>query len=119
MEPIEDPDATEETVKDLEYFENLYADEDYICSEDDECRCKEGYFGNDCSEELNQCFFDELPCNGKGKCQKNGCKCNKPFTGDSCETGGHECFGIPGYCQNGGKCHPEHGCKCKKSFQGD
>lgn len=47
VEPLED-DAPEDTVKDFEYYQELYADETYICNGEGECRCKEGYYGTEC-----------------------------------------------------------------------
>uniref|UniRef100_A0A183VCC5 EGF_2 domain-containing protein n=1 Tax=Toxocara canis TaxID=6265 RepID=A0A183VCC5_TOXCA len=51
-----------------------------------ECRCEEGFAGDDCSCNLDTtpCVEGGLMCNGHGKCECGKCICNAGYTGLTC-----------------------------------
>ena len=54
-----------------------------------ECRCEDGYSGQHCELELDECDSD--PCLNGAFCvdfpSRFRCECNDGFVGDLCETG--------------------------------
>jgi Notch-like protein len=68
------------------------------------CECLEGFSGDDCETEVNEC--DPNPCENGGECDDEVggyiCECPEGFSGDDCETDIDYCDSEP--CQNGGEC---------------
>jgi GH18 family chitinase len=85
------------------------------------CTCKEGYEGNTCETNIDDCA--KKPCQNGGVC-KDGvasytCKCADGFTGETCETNIDDCAKKP--CQNGGTCVDGiegYTCECPDGYGG-
>lgn len=50
VEVIEDDSETLEEEKDIDYYEDLYSDETYVCYDDEgtDCKCKPAFYGANC-----------------------------------------------------------------------
>ena len=70
------------------------------------CDCPEGFFGANCSVDIDYCMSS--PCHNNATCEDvvGGagyvCVCVTGYTGSDCETEVDECASSP--CQNGGTC---------------
>ncbi|XP_078282273.1 LOW QUALITY PROTEIN: protein crumbs homolog 2a [Rhinoraja longicauda] len=68
------------------------------------CLCGQGFTGENCTININECASG--PCENEGTCedQTNGfhCRCASGFTGVMCQANINECEGNP--CENGGVC---------------
>ncbi|VDK61990.1 unnamed protein product, partial [Anisakis simplex] len=71
-----------------------------------ECRCRKGFTGPDCSEDINECALDESICFNGGTCvNTNGswyCRCPSEYRGRNCMEHIDLCEVSP--CWNGGTC---------------
>lgn len=88
------------------------------------CRCKDGFLGNLCENNINECA--PAPCLNGGTCVDGiagySCLCTLPYTGQTCETLLAPCSHEP--CHNGGICTPDsdyesYTCKCPLGWNGD
>uniref|UniRef100_A0A8C7Y4R1 Neurogenic locus notch homolog protein 1 n=1 Tax=Oryzias sinensis TaxID=183150 RepID=A0A8C7Y4R1_9TELE len=84
------------------------------------CECTEGYAGQHCETEINECSSD--PCH-YGTCKDGlasfSCDCTPGYTGRLCETNINECLSQP--CRNGGTCQDRPNayiCSCPKGTGG-
>ncbi|XP_070555427.1 uncharacterized protein [Ptychodera flava] len=85
------------------------------------CNCLDGFVGDFCEIDFNECGSD--PCNHGGTCidHINGytCICAPGWTGDHCEENIDECVSNP--CQNGGTCGDDvngYNCTCVDGYTG-
>ena len=62
-----------------------------INNEKVKCVCKSGYYGNSCSQKINNCSYLNY-CNNNGKCINSLCYCNNEFYGDYCNMTSIEYF---------------------------
>jgi protein crumbs len=87
-----------------------------------ECQCLEGFTGDFCEINIDDC--KSQPCQNNGLCIDllNGYTCDCSGTGYSgqlCQKNINECSHNP--CQNGGICYDNYGsytCECKSGFGG-
>jgi hypothetical protein len=86
-----------------------------------ECECVDGYSGNMCHVDVDECQSN--PCLNRGRCidQVNGytCSCLAGYTGRTCQVNINECLSSP--CINGGRCIDRVNrfrCKCPGGFTG-
>ncbi|XP_061590507.1 protein crumbs homolog 2-like [Cololabis saira] len=82
------------------------------------CRCRPGYVGRDCEEDVDEC--QSGPCGNGGTCKDlvDGwtCSCPAGFLGDRCQDDLDECASQP--CQNGGRCRDgpaSYSCVCPEA----
>ncbi len=72
------------------------------------CECPEGWTGNDCSQDVDECVGDENPCSNDGECINNDggfdCACSPLWTGALCDENVDECAGDESPCANEGVC---------------
>ncbi|KAL5274666.1 DLL4 family protein [Megaselia abdita] len=85
------------------------------------CKCKPGFIGSLCSEEVNLCIAK--PCANGGTCRNLDndyqCTCRSGFTGKDCSVDIDECSSAP--CRNGGTCVNRVNsfqCLCSNGFRG-
>ena len=101
------------------------------------CTCAEGWSGDMCQADKDDCAVDPPPCHHDGDCQDAApgadapftCNCKPGYSGDACATDIDECESSP--CQNGGTCHDSssktdndiaadaYACTCTANFHGD
>lgn len=66
------------------------------------CECFDGYQGDLCEINIDDCFLES--CNGNGECIDGvnafTCECFHGYAGDNCQ----ERVCTKDYCQNGGTC---------------
>nr|CAH8828012.1 unnamed protein product [Trichobilharzia regenti] len=83
---------------------------EYCISNEDEgfqCKCKQGWTGDDCTVDVDECQFDSInPCEHDGVCINSPgsyqCRCPSGYYGSKCENEVLECSINP--CKNGGTC---------------
>ena len=87
----------------------------------DGCRCKAGFGGEKCEENVNDCKPN--PCRNGGTCQDKipgyTCACTTGFKDLHCLTDIDECLDNP--CKAGGTCSNSYGsydCTCKQGYTG-
>uniref|UniRef100_F1KTR9 Neurogenic locus notch protein n=1 Tax=Ascaris suum TaxID=6253 RepID=F1KTR9_ASCSU len=85
------------------------------------CRCRYGWKGTFCEEDVDECEEYAQYCGNGGTCvNSNGsamCLCPMGFTGDNCERPLDRCK-LEGFCKNGGTCD-EQFCICQDGYSGD
>ncbi|XP_077865931.1 uncharacterized protein LOC100375718 [Saccoglossus kowalevskii] len=88
-----------------------------------ECRCKPGYEGVYCQDEIDYCANsmckNGATCASYTNIQTFECQCVLGYTGRLCETNINECAGV--YCQNGATCRDEINdftCVCRNGYTG-
>src|SRR4051812_435007 len=68
------------------------------------CRCKAGFYGEDCEVDVNECLSN--PCTNNGTCNnlagRFACKCVPGYVGSTCDVNFDECASSP--CQHRGTC---------------
>merc|ERR1712168_1512399 len=86
------------------------------------CKCQDGWTGNNCDQDIDECQSN--PCKNGGTChdQVNGfrCSCQAGYAGKNCEKNIDECQSNP--CAHGGTCHDQvngYRCKCQAGFRGN
>jgi len=87
------------------------------------CKCKNGYTGQHCEENINECASS--PCVNGGTCKDEVgqyvCACPAGFKGNNCEIDIDECVDNP--CKNGGSCvnspPGSYRCNCAEGYKGD
>ena len=94
------------------------------CVHETKCRCKEGYFGDQC--EFWSCFnisrIIRGVCGGKGICVSSDyCLCDSKYCGEQCEL--NRCFGIASnnhsfVCGGKGVCSAPDVCECQNGNYG-
>jgi len=91
------------------------------------CACLEGFAGNDCSIDIDECTSRTHNCSSKASCVNTfgsyNCQCNQGFTGDgfTC-TDVDECATGTDDCDVNAKCNNTDGsftCTCVCGFTGD
>lgn len=88
-----------------------------------ECLCAEGFTGNRCETNFNDC--ESHPCLNGGHCEDRiggfTCDCSSTgYSGTLCQNNIDECTRNP--CQNGGICFDNYGsytCECPNGFGGE
>ena len=86
------------------------------------CDCAQGWTGELCDQEINQCELDKNICNNGICVPKFGtytCFCRPGFTGDHCSEEFDECLSSP--CQNNGTCTNlinGYQCNCAPGYEG-
>ena len=75
-----------------------------------DCNIDRGYYGENCEFQFKSCKYEEVPCNGRGKCSDDEfCECNLGYSGESCEIEEKNCItdtedmcgdGVRGICNN-------------------
>ncbi|PIK44963.1 putative neurogenic locus notch-like protein 3 [Apostichopus japonicus] len=89
------------------------------------CDCSgTGYFGVNCTEDINECLTGDDDCSNSGRCVNTlggySCDCSGTgFTGDFCTEDIDECDAQP--CMNGASCtnnRPGFECSCADGYQG-
>lgn len=86
------------------------------------CTCPDGFTGNDCEKERNDCTH--MPCENGGTCTKlregnATCVCAPGFFGRRCESSAITCQEKP--CKNGGSCiktSTGFKCSCRPGYDG-
>ncbi|XP_070540032.1 slit homolog 2 protein-like [Ptychodera flava] len=85
------------------------------------CKCSNGYKGQNCDEEINEC--DAEPCKNGGTCvkQRKGfrCVCHQGFTGDNCDINKDDC--IDHNCMHNSTCIDSinnYTCQCLPGYTG-
>ncbi|XP_068155556.1 protein crumbs isoform X3 [Drosophila tropicalis] len=85
------------------------------------CTCKDGYEGDDCSVDIDECL--EVECQNNGTCLNQVadfyCQCQSGFEGRHCEQNIDEC--SPNPCEHGGNCTDliaAYLCTCTEEFTG-
>merc|ERR1712224_885347 len=83
------------------------------------CECAEGYSGNNCEINIDDCAGN--PCQNGSQCVDGvagyQCKCNPGYSGMHCEINNDDCAHNP--CQNGGICIDEvdgYTCSCHQGL---
>uniref|UniRef100_T1GJ08 EGF-like domain-containing protein n=1 Tax=Megaselia scalaris TaxID=36166 RepID=T1GJ08_MEGSC len=86
-----------------------------------QCKCKPGFIGSMCSDEVNLCIAK--PCANGGTCRNLDndyqCTCRSGFTGKDCSIDIDECSSAP--CKNGGTCVNRINsfeCLCPHGYEG-
>jgi Notch-like protein len=86
-----------------------------------ECDCRDGFTGEDCSLDVNECLSS--PCANGGTCREGegafSCECPSGYSGADCGIDLDECVSSP--CLNGGECSDQEAsfeCDCKDGFDG-
>eukprot|EP00105_Crassostrea_gigas_P024923 XP_011445343.1 PREDICTED: uncharacterized protein LOC105340823 [Crassostrea gigas] len=89
------------------------------------CECHEGWEGQQCDIDINECEIRPSLCLPNGKCLNlDGnytCNCNQGWTGDNCLTDINECEADPHPCAPNGKCVNSNGdftCECNNGWTG-
>jgi delta len=97
------------------------------CTTKWECKCKEGWGGLFCNQDLNFCT-NHRPCHNGGTCSNTGegsytCKCPPGFVGKDCEIKVKDCSINP--CLHNGTCSEDKGgyndgytCQCQSGWIG-
>ncbi|KAK3706248.1 hypothetical protein RRG08_056467 [Elysia crispata] len=94
----------------------------YSCSLEGKKLCHEGWEGDNCNINTDDCR--ENPCQNGGTCHDliNGfsCACVQGFEGDNCEEDKDECA-ISGLCRHGSCINTEgsYSCSCFKGYSGE
>ena len=87
-----------------------------------ECQCADGYTGQDCSTDIDECSENDLCKNGAECTNFPGsfhCNCTSGFTGDHCQININICTNIA--CKNNDDCLPtpdDFQCNCLSGYHG-
>uniref|UniRef100_A0A914ZZK3 EGF-like domain-containing protein n=1 Tax=Parascaris univalens TaxID=6257 RepID=A0A914ZZK3_PARUN len=85
------------------------------------CRCRYGWKGTFCEEDVDECKEYAQYCGNGGTCVNSigsaMCLCPMGFSGDNCERPLDRCS-LEGFCKNGGICDEEF-CSCQDGYSGD
>lgn len=93
------------------------------CTKKWECKCREGWGGLFCNQDLNFCT-NHKPCHNGGTCTNTGqgaytCKCSPGYTGVDCEIKMKDCSKNP--CLNNSTCIDDPNgftCECRYGWIG-
>ncbi|XP_078375736.1 uncharacterized protein LOC144659170 [Oculina patagonica] len=87
------------------------------------CKCREGFFGDTCEKDIDECLTSE-PCLNGATCENEPgsytCTCPPGHSGKNCEKDIDECLSF-NPCLNGATCVNSHGsytCKCPPGYDG-
>ena len=88
------------------------------------CQCPQGWLGDKCSQDLDECVAGNVDCQNGGTCVNTPgnywCSCVNGWQGHHCEHDVDECSGFNS-CHNGGLCENSDGgftCLCLHSWSG-
>lgn len=98
---------------------------DYVALGHRECVCPDGWSGESCSEDVDECAVS-APCENGGTCINNPgpdyiCECPQGFLGPNCRDNYDECLSRP--CVNNGYCTnrvdgTDYECHCVPGYAG-
>ena len=108
----------------------VVSDDDEVAEEREICICKDGWGGDTCSEDLDECLDPSVAsCQNGGSCVNTPgwfyCSCVPQYTGSKCEVYVPQPVNCSSYqrCLNGGTCvDKEPGtmvCECPERYTGD
>ncbi|KAK3743271.1 hypothetical protein QZH41_016127 [Actinostola sp. cb2023] len=96
--------------------------------QDYRCKCKQGYKGEQCEKDINECSSGAHKCHAKADCTNTDgsytCKCKPGYYGDGrmctvdideCSSGVHKCHANANCTNTDGS----YTCKCKPGYHGD
>ncbi|KAK6195275.1 hypothetical protein SNE40_000740 [Patella caerulea] len=100
-----------------------------ICQQDEvtmnyTCVCKQGWEGENCTKDIDECLIPSTCLNGATCNNLNGsytCDCVPGYTGYNCGSDINECL-TPNLCLNGGTCNDYlnyFNCTCTAGYKGD
>jgi hypothetical protein len=99
--------------------QHVFADDSFSY----QCTCLDGYSGELCEEDMNDCVGD--PCGMYGACTDTGvnsfnCTCDTGYTGEFCDEDVDDCIGDP--CANNATCTDlglnAFNCSCLSGYNG-
>ena len=90
---------------------------------DYQCHCQDGWTGQDCQEDIDECQENDKICNAGICVNEEGsfqCYCKPGYTGSRCDNDFDECLSNP--CMNNGTCANlvnSYSCTCVPGFNGE
>lgn len=91
-----------------------------------DCACVEGWGGDQCETDINECESENNPCLNGAMCINSegsySCECTAQWEGENCEIDINECDVDTEICKNGGGCINHSGgyeCLCNGGWTGN